>query len=91
MAEKSLNKKRGDLQCVVFRPAIIASANKEPFPGWTDSLSAAGGVTLLSGLGLINFINITGDNCFDVIAVDIVSNGILVTAANAGTKRIKEL
>ena len=56
LAEKSLFKKKGNLQCVLFRPSIIASSAREPFPGWTDSLSAAGGLSLMCSLGLINFI-----------------------------------
>jgi fatty acyl-CoA reductase len=82
LAEKSLKKNKGDLKCVIFRPSIIACSVKEPFPGWTDSLSAAGGLTLMIGLGLCNYFNIKGDNALDVIAVDMVSNGILVTTAH---------
>lgn len=83
LAEKSLMKNRGDLRVVLLRPAIIASAVEEPLPGWTDSLSAAGGISLLTGLGLINFINAKGDNKFDMIPVDIVTNSILVATAYA--------
>lgn len=83
LAEKSLKKNKGDLKCVIFRPSIIACSLNEPFPGWTDSLSAAGGLTMMIGLGLCNYFNIKGENSFDIIAVDIVSNGIIVTSANA--------
>jgi fatty acyl-CoA reductase len=93
LAEKSLFKKKGNLQCVLFRPSIIASSVAEPFPGWTDSLSAAGGLTLMSSLGLINYIKISsgGSNRLDMVPVDIVSNGIIVATANAGTKLGNEL
>ena len=57
MAEKSLWKNRAHVPVVLLRPSIIASSLESPFPGWTDSLSAAGGLTLMSGLGLINYIN----------------------------------
>lgn len=56
MAEKTLLKRKGDLPVVLFRPSIIACSNEQPFPGWTDSLSAAGGITLMSALGLIKYI-----------------------------------
>lgn len=65
----------------IFRPSIIAGSLKEPHIGWTDSLGAAGGISLLTGLGVCNYINARGDNRFDVIPVDIVTNGLLVTAA----------
>jgi hypothetical protein len=47
----------------------------------------------MSSLGLINYIKISsgGTNIFDVIPVDIVSNGIIVATANAGTKPGNEL
>jgi len=84
LAEKSLYKNRGDLPVVLFRPSIIASSEKEPFEGWTDSLAAAGGLTLLSSLGLIKFMPSRGYNAIDIIPVDIVSNGILISIAHCG-------
>ena len=37
---------------LILRPAIIIAAYNEPYPGWTDTISAAGGLSLflLSGL-----------------------------------------
>ena len=86
MAEKTLMKKKGNLKCVLFRPSIIASAVQEPFPGWTDSLSAAGALTVMCSLGLVNYVKVNnqGANVFDMIPVDIVSNGIIVSTAHAG-------
>ena len=49
LTEKALAKKRGNLNIVIIRPTIVAGALKEPFPGWTDTLAAAGGLTLLIG------------------------------------------
>ena len=61
MAEKTLAKNKGDLPVVLFRPSIIASSMEQPFPGWTDSLAAAGGLTLMCGMGLIPYINAAGE------------------------------
>lgn len=61
LAEKSLVKNLGNLQVNLFRPAIIASSLEEPFPGWTDTMSAAGGLTVLGGLGLIRYIKGAGE------------------------------
>lgn len=93
MAEKSLMKKKGNLQCVLFRPSIIASSVQEPFPGWTDSLAAAGGLTVMCSVGLINYVKVAnnGSNAFDMVPVDIVSNGIIVSTAHAGQKPGNEL
>lgn len=55
MAERTLKKRRRpDLPVVLLRPSIIASAIKEPVYGWTDTLSAAGGLSLAGGIGIIN-------------------------------------
>ena len=90
MAEKTLIKRKGDLPVVLFRPSIIASALDQPFPGWTDSLVAAGGITLVSGLGLVNYINTTGKSEFDLIPVDFVANGIIIATAKQGISRSKK-
>ena len=68
----------------LVRPAIIASALEQPFPGWTDSLAAAGGLTVLAALGVVRYLNSDmGMTRFDLIPVDIVSNHILVSTAYA--------
>ena len=74
---------------VLCRPSIIASSLYDPFPGWTDSLSAAGGITLMIGLGLINYIHARGFNHFDIIPVDIVTNTILLATANGAQQPAK--
>jgi len=56
LTEKYLVKHQGDVKLVICRPSIIGCSIKEPIPGWTDSLSAAGGVTILAGLSLRHFI-----------------------------------
>jgi len=87
LAEKALANSKGDLNVCIFRPAVIACSNSEPVPGWTDSLSAAGGLTILGGLGLVTILPGTGLNVFDVIPVDIVSNGIIVTSAEGAVAK----
>jgi hypothetical protein len=55
---------------------------REPFAGWTDSTAAAGGISLMICLGVITQIDETGESRADVIPVDIVSNGIIITTAH---------
>lgn len=83
LAEKNLIKKMGNQKCLIFRPAIIASADKQPFYGWTDSMSAAGGLTIMGGIGAIQYVNGSGKNPLDLIPVDIVCDSILVTTAHS--------
>lgn len=53
LAERYVQKHRGSLPCVIFRPSIIACSVAEPVPGWTDTLSAAGGLLFLASMGLV--------------------------------------
>ena len=77
-----MRKKQGDLNVVIFRPSIIASSAKEPFEGWTDSTAAAGGISLMICLGVITQIDETGESRADIIPVDIVANGVIITTAH---------
>jgi fatty acyl-CoA reductase len=79
-------KNRENVKVVIWRPSIITSSYNQPFPGWTDSVSAAGGLTVLTGLGLVHNINGTGLAPFDIVPADFVSNGILVVTAYADTQ-----
>ena len=53
MAERMLKKKSGHLKVTIVRPIIITSCFQEPISGWTETLAAAGGITLTAALGLL--------------------------------------
>jgi len=72
---------------VIYRPSIIACAWRQPFRGWTDSLSAAGGLSLLTGLGLMKYVNGDGSGPFDIVPVDFVTNGILLATCKGGCSK----
>lgn len=88
LAEKNLMRNRGNVKVVIHRPSIIASSLAQPFKGWTDSISAAGGLTVLAGLGLLRIMPTSGKNRFDVVPADVVANSILVVAVNSAIKEI---
>lgn len=82
MAERTLRKRRNPkLPVLLFRPSIIVGAMSEPLPGWTDTISAAGGLSLVGGIGIVNYIHGRPDNIADLIPVDIVANNILAGTA----------
>lgn len=54
LSEKLIRKNRGDTPTVILRPSIIGAGYTEPLTGWTDALSAAGAIYLLSLIGLMN-------------------------------------
>lgn len=61
MGERTLRKKRRpDLPVVILRPSIIAASYKEPMVGWTDTLSAAGALSVAAGSGLVNYVRCNG-------------------------------
>jgi fatty acyl-CoA reductase len=87
MAERTLRKTRPEhLPCCILRPSIIAASDKEPFYGWTDTLSAAGGLSVAGASGVLNYINSKIDNIADIIPVDYVSNAIIVASALQANK-----
>ena len=56
MAERSLKKNFGHLKVAIIRPSIIISTLSDPFPGWTDTLSAGGGIMYAITSGLIRYV-----------------------------------
>ncbi|TNV85444.1 hypothetical protein FGO68_gene11996 [Halteria grandinella] len=87
MAERTLKKKKPlDMPCLILRPSIIQAAIKEPLPGWTDTLSAAGGLGVVVAVGLLEYINSKEDNVADIVPVDYVSNAIIVGTALEANK-----
>ena len=87
MAERTLRKRRPqNMPVVLLRPAIISGSIREPFPGWTDTVSAAGGLSIAGGTGLLEFVNGDVTNIADIIPVDYVSNAIIVSTALLANK-----
>lgn len=77
IAEHILMELRADVPLCILRPAIIGAALKEPMPGWTDTLSAAGGIFLGAGMGICQEMHCHGGMVADVVPVDFVVNATL--------------
>lgn len=89
MAEKTLKKRRNPkLPVNIIRPSIIIGAINDPLPGWTDTFSAAGGLTLAGGMGIVNYVNGDGSNIADLVPVDYVSNIIITATAIYANKPV---
>lgn len=78
MAEHLLNQRNNKrIPMLILRPSIIGASLEEPFPGWTDSITLAGGIYFIGGMGILRELpgdeNVIGDQ----IPVDLVSNQVL--------------
>jgi len=49
--------------------------------GWTETISAMGGLLFAAMLGLINYLNVDKKQILDIVPVDYVSNLILCATA----------
>ena len=57
MTERTLRKRRpANMPVVIFRPSIISASIKEPCPGWTDTMSAAGGLSIAAATGILEYV-----------------------------------
>lgn len=81
ICERILQKRKGNTPLTILRPSIIGSSFKDPFPGWIDTISAAGALYFLGGLGILHEVRGSLDNIGDQIPVDMVADAIIVAAA----------
>ena len=63
-----------------MRPSIIGASHVDPVPGWTDTLSAAGGLIFLNGTGLKHAYPMRFETIIDIVPVDYVINSALVAS-----------
>lgn len=68
---------------VICRPAIVGCAWKEPVPGWVDDISAAASIYAGVYIGVLTFLPGHNTQIFDVVPVDFVVNGMLLSAVSA--------
>ena len=82
LAERYLERYRGNLRVVINRPSMIQGCCRDPFPGWTDSIGAHASVGFASLLGINSNVQLL-DGPMDIVPADICSNAVLVTSAFA--------
>jgi nucleoside-diphosphate-sugar epimerase len=81
---------RSDVHVTTVRPAIVECARDYPFEGWNEGINTSGPLTWLSG-GFTRKLPIAGDNIFDVVPVDTVCRGLIITTAAALQDRAAEV
>lgn len=85
LAEKILQKCRGNIRLSISRPAIVTACSKYPFVGWTDSIAAAGSIVYQVGMGITKRDYNREDVPGSFIPCDFAVNAILVATAHSIT------
>lgn len=77
MGEHLIRKSKGRLPITIVRPAIIGCSYRDPCPGWVDALTAAGGLFLTVGLGIVSEFEVNPNYIADIVPVDHVCSTII--------------
>ena len=84
LAERYLERYRGNTRIVINRPTMVYGCLREPFPGWVDQVTPLGIVGFPLGMGMARNFYIP-NVVLDFIPGDICTNSIIVTTAFAAT------
>ncbi|CAK9153820.1 unnamed protein product [Ilex paraguariensis] len=79
MGEMLLAHSKENLPLVIFRPTIVSSTYKEPFPGWVEGVRTIDSLVVGYGKGRITCFLGHPDNILDVIPADMVVNAMIVS------------
>ncbi|XP_026739795.1 putative fatty acyl-CoA reductase CG5065 [Trichoplusia ni] len=71
----------------VFRPTVVVSALRHPFPGWIENLNGPSGVVVGAGKGLLHVFCCKDDARADLLPVDIAIDTLLAVAWEIATDR----
>jgi alcohol-forming fatty acyl-CoA reductase len=80
LAEQIIADHQNDIPMVLFRPSIVISSMKEPFPGWIDNFNGPVGLLVGSGLGITRTMFCDPDNIADFTPVDICIKAMIISA-----------
>ncbi|XP_013200503.2 putative fatty acyl-CoA reductase CG5065 [Amyelois transitella] len=64
----------------IFRPTIVISSVKHPFPGWIENLNGPSGVVAAAGKGLLHVFCCRGDAHADMLPVDVAIDTLIAAA-----------
>ncbi|XP_034105957.1 fatty acyl-CoA reductase wat [Drosophila albomicans] len=79
-AENLVNHRAFHLPAGIFRPPIVMSTYKDPFPGWTDNLYGPSGLCTWSARGLVRCIYGTANCKANMVPADYVVNAMIASA-----------
>lgn len=84
LSEQIINDYRSSIPLVLFRPSIVISTMKDPFPGWIDNFNGPGGLILSCGVGITRTMYCDPDNIADFTPVDVSIKAMIAAAWKRG-------
>ncbi|XP_028027134.1 putative fatty acyl-CoA reductase CG5065 [Bombyx mandarina] len=75
----------------IFRPTIVISALRHPFPGWIENLNGPSGVLVAAGKGLLHFFCCKRSAKADMIPVDIAIDTLIAAAWETAVDKLDEV
>ncbi|XP_030372117.1 fatty acyl-CoA reductase wat [Scaptodrosophila lebanonensis] len=79
-AENLVNHRAYHMPAGIFRPPIVMSTYKDPFPGWTDNLYGPSGLCTWTARGLVRCIYGTASCKANMVPADYVVNAMIASA-----------
>lgn len=80
LSEQIINEYKTILPVVCFRPSIVISTMKDPFPGWIDNFNGPVGILVGCGIGVTRTMYCNPDNIADFTPVDVSIKAMIVAA-----------
>lgn len=80
LAENIIASTCAGMTIAITRPAIVAPSQKEPTPGWVDSVHGPAGLSCLAGVGILQTVDWNYDIKSDVYPVDLLGNALIGAA-----------
>lgn len=80
LSEQLINDYKDHLPVVCFRPSIVISTMKDPFPGWIDNFNGPVGLLVGCGMGITRTMYCNPENIADFTPVDVSIKAMIVAA-----------
>ena len=80
LAEHVVKDYKDKVPLSLFRPSIVISSMKEPFPGWVDNFNGPVGLLVGSGIGIIRTMYCDPNNIADYTPVDVCIKAMIIAA-----------
>ncbi|CAD7083468.1 unnamed protein product [Hermetia illucens] len=89
-SENLVNQQAYAIPAGIFRPPIVLSTYKEPFPGWTDNLYGPSGICASVARGFVHSIYGNGHKKANLVPVDFCVNAMIASAWDVSIRRTNQ-